>query len=96
MPVLAFESIACGFVLFKGLQHWRFHQAVGVRSPSLLRILIRDSIGYFIMLVRYPCGEGSTHTTLTAFPRHALSTRSHGPSFQYSHSFHIDLTATDE
>jgi hypothetical protein len=49
IPILAYESLLCGLALFRGFQTFQ-HSASPFRSGRyLVRILIRDSVLYFLV-----------------------------------------------
>lgn len=54
IPILVFESLLCALALLRGFQTFRTDQGIFQSSRYLVRILVRDSIMYFlIMFVTY-------------------------------------------
>ncbi|KDQ31868.1 hypothetical protein PLEOSDRAFT_1100394 [Pleurotus ostreatus PC15] len=51
ITAMSFDIPAFLLVLLRGITHLRAQKAVGFRGSSLIRLLVRDSILYFLMIV---------------------------------------------
>jgi hypothetical protein len=49
IPILAYESLLCGLALFRGFQTFRSSASPFRSGKYLVRILIRDSVLYFLV-----------------------------------------------
>lgn len=49
IPLLVFECVLCALAIAKGVNEFRHNQAMLRRRRSLLAILVRDSVIYFVM-----------------------------------------------
>lgn len=49
ITAISFDIPAFLLVLLRGITHLRVQKAVGFRGSSLIRLLVRDSILYFLM-----------------------------------------------
>ncbi|KAJ8502959.1 hypothetical protein ONZ45_g11282 [Pleurotus djamor] len=53
IPAVGFDIPALVLVLLRGISHMRRQEGVGFRPSSLVRVMTRDSVWYFIMLSTY-------------------------------------------
>ncbi|KAF4564721.1 hypothetical protein EYR40_010893 [Pleurotus pulmonarius] len=51
IPALVFDVPASPLVLLRGVSHLRAQRNIGFRGAALIRLLVRDSIQYFLIIV---------------------------------------------
>ncbi|TRM63111.1 hypothetical protein BD626DRAFT_402746 [Schizophyllum amplum] len=64
IPFLGFESLLCALALYRGFQTFRMDKSVYTSSRLLIRVLIRDSVLYYLA---FPSNTDIYHSVFAAY-----------------------------